>query len=65
MPKKNRVLYLAEYKSPYTGSGESVMQLAFYAQDLIDDPELAAAAKAAVEAEDQFDRLLDERGIIR
>lgn len=55
---------LAEFKDNFDCSGESVMNAAFYAQYITDDPEFAAAARAAVAAEDRFAQMLEQREVV-
>ena len=63
-PRTLKKTTLAEFREAYNHSGESVISLAEIAtQTVSDDDEFVQAAKAAVEAEDKFFRLLGERGI--
>jgi hypothetical protein len=55
-----------EFKKDFEHQGESVMSLADQVQrNLTDDPELKKAAQRALNAEDAFEALLDQRGFIR
>jgi hypothetical protein len=56
---------VATFKEIYNGRGDSVMEMAYDAQGITDDPELAEAGKAAIKAEDEFLRLCNERQIER
>ena len=55
----------AEFKIAHEGRGDSVMQLAYFAQLLSDDKELQEAGAAAIAAEDKFHELLHDRGFNR
>jgi len=61
----NKELTFAMVREVFEGQGESVMRIAFSAQNIVDDPELAEAAKAAIDAEDGFDQLLRDRDFER
>lgn len=65
MKKEFNPLTLEDFKKNIDHSGESVMMAAFYAQRVEDDPELQAKAKELIRLEDEFDAMLDERGIVR
>ena len=58
-----------QYKEKFSGSGESVIQLAYYAQFMKsqngNDAEFILAAKNLICAEDHFAELLEKRGIER
>ena len=56
---------LKEYIEKIAGSGESVIGAAFVAQQVEDDPELKAKAQLLITVEDEFEELLEERGIVR
>ena len=56
---------LTEFKITIDGSGESTMHAAFVAQQVIDDPELQKKAKELIKLEDEFEAMLEERGIVR
>lgn len=55
---------LAEFREAYNRCGSSVMEMAEIAmQTVSDDDEFVQVATAAVEAEDKFYRLLNDRKI--
>ena len=66
MSKSLKQMTVEEFRKKWRRSGESVMQLAFIAMHVIsDDEEFKQAAIAAVEAEDRFDKMLQERNVDR
>lgn len=60
-----RKITIQAFKEMYDGRGDSVMEMAYDAQGIIDDDELVEAGKAAIRAEDEFLRLCNEREISR
>lgn len=64
MPKRQQdTVTLAEFREVHNCSGESVLDIAYDAQYIADDPDFVTLAKAALAAEDAFVAAMSERDI--
>jgi len=59
----SKPITIAEFRKAHDKSGESVLDIAYDAQYVSDDEEFRLAATAAVQAEDKFLQLMNERDI--